>query len=200
MLRIECDDIFNNPSAELFADNLKSVTAAHPSLNSTSMERFPRTPEDADKLLKLSDLLRDAALTVKEEWAKEVFTESSANPNGKANGNHGHHGHKATARILPSRKLWDAERTIEAISGVLVELVSEPHQRIQQVLTQYMESRALFIAAERRIPDLLAEAGDEGLDIKTLGEKTNIEYRKLGTWLSQAFYSFNISSALELLS
>ncbi|KAK4653881.1 hypothetical protein QC762_511060 [Podospora pseudocomata] len=141
------------------------------------MERFPRTSEDADKLLKLSDLLRDAALTVKEEWSKEVFDEPSNIPNGKASG--GHHSHEATARILPSRKLWDAERTIEAVSGVLVELVSEPHQRIQQVLTQYMESRALFIAAERRIPDLLAEAGEGGLDVETLGRKTKIEYRKL---------------------
>lgn len=142
------------------------------------MERFPRTSEDADKLLKLSDLLRDAALTVKEEWSKEVFDGPSDIPNGKASG--GHHSHEATARILPSRKLWDAERTIEAVSGVLVELVSEPHQRIQQVLTQYMESRALFIAAERRIPDLLAEAGEGGLDVETLGQKTKIEHQKLG--------------------
>ena len=37
------------------------------------MERYPRTPEEAEKLMKLCDLLRDAALTVKEEWAQEDF-------------------------------------------------------------------------------------------------------------------------------
>jgi hypothetical protein len=43
-----------------------------------------------------------------------------------------------------------------------------------------MESRALYIAAERKIPDILAEAGEKGLAIQTLAEKTGIEYRKLG--------------------
>jgi hypothetical protein len=131
------------------------------------MERLPHTPQDADNLLKLSDLLREAALTVKEEWAREDFSGSAQDG-------------KDTAHLLPSRRLWDAERTIEAVSGALVELVAEPQQRIQQVLAQFMESRALYIAAERRIPDLLAEAGDEGLDIKLLAEKTRIEQRKLG--------------------
>lgn len=132
------------------------------------MERFPRSREEANKLLKLSDQLRDAALTVQEEWAKEDFSGPLA-----ADG-------KDTARVLPSHKLWEAEKTIEAISGSLVELVSEPYQRVQQILTQFMESRALFIVAERDIPDLLAEAGDEGLEIKVLAEKTSIESKKLG--------------------
>lgn len=131
------------------------------------MERFARTQEDADKLLQLSDLLREAALTVKEEWAKEDFSDKKTSSGD-------------TAKILPSHKLWNAEKTIEAISGALVELVSEPYQRIQQVLTEYIESRALFIAAERRIPDLLAEAGEEGLDLDVIAEKTRIEPKKLG--------------------
>ncbi|KAI1779176.1 hypothetical protein F4818DRAFT_403558 [Hypoxylon cercidicola] len=132
------------------------------------MERFPRSPEEASKLLKLSDQLREAALTVQGEWAKEDFS-------GPVTGEG-----QDTARILPSHKLWEAEKTIEAISGSLVELVSEPYQRVQQILTQFMESRALFIAAERNIPDLLAEAGDDGLEIKVLAEKTSIESKKLG--------------------
>ncbi|KAL8940715.1 MAG: hypothetical protein Q9216_002665 [Gyalolechia sp. 2 TL-2023] len=130
------------------------------------MERLPRSPQEADDLLLLSDLLRDAALTVKEEWAKEDF--SGTGP-----------AVRDTARILPSVRLWEATKTIEAISGALVELVSEPHQRIQQVLSQFFESRALFIAAERRIPDLLDEAGELGLDIEILANKTGIEASKL---------------------
>lgn len=76
-------------------------------------------------------------------------------------------------------KLWEAQRTIEAASGALVELTAEPYQRIQQVLTVFWESRALFIAAERRIPDLLANAEDEGMHIEVLAKKTTIEARKL---------------------
>lgn len=132
------------------------------------MNRLPRTPDDAEKLLQLSDLLRQTALTIKEEWANETFAPTSKTQN------------HDSARLLPSRKLWDAERTVEAISGALVELVSEPQQRIQQVATSFFEPRALYIAAERRIPDLLVEAGDEGLDIGVLAVKTGIESKKLG--------------------
>jgi hypothetical protein len=130
------------------------------------MERLPHTLKDADELLRLSDLLHEAALTIKDEWAKEDFSYQDDS--------------KDTARILPSHKLWNAERTVEAVTGALVELVAEPHQRIQQILAEFMESRALFIAAERRIPDLLNGAGPNGLDIQTIAEKTGIERRKLG--------------------
>jgi hypothetical protein len=157
------------------------------------MERFPRTSEEADKLLQLSDLLREAALTVKKEWAKEDFAVSSTSKGVVGNSFSG----EDSARLLPSRELWEAEKTIESISGALVELVTEPYQRIQQVLSIFMESRALFIAAERKIPDLLAEAGKEGLDIETLAQKTHIEPRKLckittGFFTPQTFrYSLN---------
>jgi hypothetical protein len=130
------------------------------------MERLPHTPKDADELLRLSALLQEAALTIKDEWAKEDFSQQDDS--------------KDNARILPSHKLWNAERTIEAVTGALVELVAEPHQRIQQILAEFMESRALFIAAERKIPDLLNEAGPDGMDIQTIAEKTGIERRKLG--------------------
>lgn len=141
------------------------------------MERLPRRTQDAEKLLQLSDLLRQAALTVKEEWALEDFSTATTDGKDKIN--------KDAACLLPSRKLWEAERTIEAVSGALVELVAEPHQRIQQVLAEYMESRALFIVAERRIPDLLAKCGDKGLDVATLAAKTGIETRKLARIMRQ---------------
>ncbi|CAN9179538.1 unnamed protein product [Alternaria sp. RS040] len=129
------------------------------------MERLPHTLKDADELLRLSDLLQEAALTIKDEWSKENFSYQDKS--------------KDTARILPSHRLWNAERTIEAVTGAIVELVAEPHQRIQQILAEFMESRALFIAAERKIPDLLHGAGPNGLDIQTISERTGIERRKL---------------------
>jgi len=57
--------------------------------------------------------------------------------------------------------------------------VSEPPSRIIEVACQYWESRALYIAAERRIPDLLADVGEGGLSSKELGAKTGIEHLKL---------------------
>jgi hypothetical protein len=76
-----------------------------------TMERLPRTAAEADKLLALSELLREAAIVVKDEWAKEDFS-------GPATGD--------TACLLPSRRLWEAQKTIESISGALVELITEP--------------------------------------------------------------------------
>lgn len=128
------------------------------------MKRLPRTAAEADKLLALSELLREAAIVVKDEWAKEDFS-------GPATGD--------TACLLPSRRLWEAQKTIESISGALVELVTEPSQRIQQLLSLFFESRALFIVAERRVPDILAAAGDEGMHITLLATQTGIEARKL---------------------
>ena len=143
------------------------------------MERFPRTLTDAVHLIQLSDLLKASALTVIDEWAKE--TESKL---GKGNIDPSSHD---SPRLLPSRKLHDAQRTILAVTGALTELVAEPYSRIQEVACQYWESRALYVAAERRIPDLLAEAGEDGLETKKLGSKTGIEHLKLCMYL-RSFY------------
>lgn len=143
------------------------------------MERFPRTLTDAVRLIQLSNLLKASALTVIDEWAKE--TECKL---GKGSIDPSSHD---SPRLLPSRKLHDAQRTILAVTGALTELVAEPYSRIQEVACQYWESRALYIAAERRIPDLLAEAGEDGLEVKELGSKTGIEHLKLCMYL-RPFY------------
>ncbi|KAL1850966.1 hypothetical protein Daus18300_012757 [Diaporthe australafricana] len=158
------------------------------------MERVPHTSEDAEKLLRLADLIQQAALTIKSEWAREDFTVPRM-PNLGVKKQHSQVHSEDRARDLPSRKLWDAQRIIEAASGALVELVVEPSQRIQQVLSQFLESRALFVTAERRIPDILAEAGDEGVSIQTLAEKTGIEGRKLEV-AEDRFSNNRISAAL----
>ena len=132
------------------------------------MERFPKSLPDAVRLFQLADLLRDSAQTIVDEWARE--TEIIARTR-KATDDH--------PQILPSHKLHDAQRTVLAITGSLTELVAEPHSRILEVGCQFWESRALYIAAERRIPDLLDEAGEEGMDIQELGKRTGIEHLKL---------------------
>lgn len=135
------------------------------------MERFPKTAEDATKLIQLADLLKQSALTVVEEWKKEDFSQTGPSNSFSS---------QDTAAVLPNARLHQAQRTILAATGAITELVVEPYSRVQEVGCQYFESRALFIAAERRIPDLLADAGgDEGLDVETLAQKTGIEAAKL---------------------
>ncbi|RMZ86788.1 hypothetical protein DV736_g5986, partial [Chaetothyriales sp. CBS 134916] len=134
------------------------------------MERFPKSEQEAEKLIQLADLLQDAARMVVGEWKKEEFpTSESANSFCTQD----------TSAILPSPALHQAQRSLLAAIGAISELVVEPCSRVQEVACQFFESRALFIAAERSIPDLLEEAGDDGIDIATLSQKTGIEKGKL---------------------
>ncbi|KAL4957580.1 S-adenosyl-L-methionine-dependent methyltransferase [Aspergillus filifer] len=87
------------------------------------------------------------------------------------------------ARVLLSHRLHEAQKTVLAITGAATELVAELHSRILEVVCQYFESRALFIAAERHIPDLLEAAEDNGLSLTALAESTGIGSRKLSRML-----------------
>lgn len=80
---------------------------------------------------------------------------------------------------LPSQQLYEAQRTILAATGTLTELASEPQSRVVEVAGQYWESRALVVAVERRIPELLVKAGTAGASAEELGSMTGIEKRKL---------------------
>lgn len=136
------------------------------------MERSSKTTIDVVNLLKTSELLTECVRNVIEEWSKEP------RPSGSGKLSDG-----GEAKVLPSRKLHEAQRTILAISGTLTELVSEPPSRIIEVACQYWESRALYVAAERRIPNLLATAGETGLSAQELGKATGLEYLKLSRLL-----------------
>ncbi|KUI69008.1 Demethylsterigmatocystin 6-O-methyltransferase [Cytospora mali] len=84
---------------------------------------------------------------------------------------------------LPSRSLFNTQRTLLAASGLLTELVSDPSSRLLEVSSQYFESRALHIAADQRLADVLAKSErqpDVGVDLETLAGISGIEYRKLG--------------------
>lgn len=132
------------------------------------MERIPHTVSEQEKLIQLGKLINDNIRIVTEEWEKERNATPAASDV-----------IVDSPKILPSRRLHEAQRTILAASGSLTELVSEPCNRLQEFISQFWESRALGIAAERRIPDLFHEAGEKGLDIQTLSSKTSIEAAKL---------------------
>ncbi|KAL8913793.1 MAG: hypothetical protein Q9172_007212, partial [Xanthocarpia lactea] len=132
------------------------------------MSRPTKSLNDAAQLLELSELFTTNVQTVIKEWAKEQ--EDNASNDG------------ASPDMLPSLRLYEAQRTLLALTGKLTELIAEPSLRIMEVGCQYWESRALFIACERRIPDMLAapeENAQLGVSIKRLGEKTGIEVDKL---------------------
>ena len=131
-------------------------------LLTANMERPAKTLQDVAQLLQISDLISTNIRRVIEAWSVESNPSSSQ-----------------TSKILPSPALHEAQRTLLSATGTLAELVSEPSVRVLELGCQYWESRALYIAAERRIPDALAHAEGAALTAEDLAEKTGIEVRKL---------------------
>ncbi|GAQ08549.1 beta-lactamase-like protein 2 [Aspergillus lentulus] len=129
------------------------------------MERQPKSLCDAAQLLQTADIISDTVQTIIAEWSAEVKASNGSR--------------KQNAPTLPSRKLFDAQKTILAAVGKLTELVSDPSARILEVATQFQESRSLYIAAERRIPDLLAAGDEGGVHVDQISQKARIEPRKL---------------------
>jgi hypothetical protein len=112
-------------------------------------------------LRSLVELVTKASETVIDEWAKEGTGNSP----------------------LPSWELYNAQRTIIAACGVFSELVHDQRLRLWEVSTSFFESRALHIAAEHRVADILARldpTGKEGVSIDTLSAETGINALKLG--------------------
>ncbi|KAJ5296294.1 Six-hairpin glycosidase [Penicillium atrosanguineum] len=132
-------------------------------------ERTMPSLSDAHHLLQLADVTRDSIHRIIAEWAK--LPESSGNSQTSVD---------ESEASLPSRELFEAQRTLIGATGKLVELVSSPASRLLEVSSQYNEARCLHIAAVLRIPDILAESGDKGVSMKHIAEKVGIETRKLG--------------------
>lgn len=116
------------------------------------MKRRPRSAKEADQLLALSECLRSVALTVMEEWAKEDFSASAPSPSqflsAASATKDTTNTYTDTARVLPSARLWEAEKTIEAVSGTLVgkegEWISKLLPRKQALNRGILVSATLF--------------------------------------------------------
>ncbi|CCL98643.1 uncharacterized protein FIBRA_00645 [Fibroporia radiculosa] len=82
--------------------------------------------------------------------------------------------------FLPSADLHHARQTIVGACGMLMSLVQEPHHRLMETALQYYSSRALHVAVEARLADILAEADPElGMDSKTISVRTGIPQHNL---------------------
>ncbi|KAH8099822.1 S-adenosyl-L-methionine-dependent methyltransferase [Cristinia sonorae] len=81
---------------------------------------------------------------------------------------------------VPSKALYDGRRTVLGTIGIFLELVQEPQARLMEVTHEFYEARALQIAAEARIPDILAEGDPKtGVPIEELSKRTGIKDHKL---------------------
>ena len=61
--------------------------------------------------------------------------------------------------------------------------ISDPHVRLIEIGASFLEARALHIVAEKRIPDLLAKEGKDGVGIEELAQKIGLEALKLGEFM-----------------
>lgn len=140
------------------------------------MQRQPKSIQDAVQLLQVAELVSTTARTIIEEWSKESA------------------GIEELSGVLPSHKLYEAQRILLAATGKITELVVEPSSRLIEVSSQYFEARALHIAAEKRVADFLADAGNTGRPVKDLGHATGLELLKLCKPLT-----FKVSRLIDLL-
>ena len=93
----------------------------------------------------------------------------------------GHPEEPGQSATLASPAVHNARRLTLAAVGKLTELASDPSNRLLEFASQYWESRCIFIAAERRLPDMIAETSiSAGARIDILSERSGIETRKLG--------------------
>lgn len=120
----------------------------------------------AERLRAAVKLLAEASEVIINEWEKEEKNPISNPSDGSP---------------LRSHELYDASRTMLGAMGVCGELVQEPRARLIELSLQYYESRALHIAAEARVADILQE-GDhkEGVSIDELSRRTGVKAHKLG--------------------
>ncbi|KAH9927650.1 S-adenosyl-L-methionine-dependent methyltransferase [Fomitopsis serialis] len=109
-------------------------------------------------------LITDSSEVVIREWQTEE-TEPSAD---------------STTSLLPSPDLFNARRTVLGACGMVSDVVAEPQHRLMEFASEYHVSRALHVAAEGRIPDILADANPaKGLHVKEIAQQAGIEHRKL---------------------
>jgi hypothetical protein len=119
---------------------------------------------DIQKLRKLVSLITQASDAVIAEWERDTATDDETPGSAQ----------------LPSHALFNAQRTLQAAAGSIEELVSDPSTRLLSLSTQYFESRALHIAAEHRVPDILERfRHDGGAHVSFIAKETGIEEQKL---------------------
>ena len=129
---------------------------------------MPTSPR-AKNLLRLVELVNQASQAIVKEWEREDLQSSEGTGTNQDSS-------------LSTWDLYNARRTMIGTCGALTALVQDPQLRLLEMSMAFLESRALHIAAEHRIPDILAQACQTGggVYIKDLSDKVEIDVHKLG--------------------
>lgn len=122
-------------------------------------------PSRATALRQVVKLIQDASETLISEWENPAPDAVPASE---------------TSFAIPGRSAYDAQRTIIAALGSIEELVAEPHLRLVDFAELYFEVRALHVAIEHDIAELVARGGADGVPVEALAKETRLDNRKLG--------------------
>ncbi|KZT12560.1 S-adenosyl-L-methionine-dependent methyltransferase [Laetiporus sulphureus 93-53] len=119
--------------------------------------------EKAVQLRSLVRMLTDASEVMIKEW--EAQEESLA---------------AISDASLPSPEMYEARRVITGAYGMVTDLVQEPASRLSEITCSFFTARALHIAVEARVADVIAEANPaEGMSAVAIGKRVGIDAQKL---------------------
>lgn len=126
-------------------------------------------PDRVNTLRSLIHLLSEASETVIREWEAE---------DAQVVGRDGF-----TKARVPSRPLFDAQRTLVGACNMCIDIVDDPFNRIYDVNLSATTSRALQIAIQAGIPDVLddVDAGG-GVPISEISRRATIREADLGPY------------------
>lgn len=123
-------------------------------------------PSRTSQLLSLVNLINKTSQTILREWEKEEPVAFDVSRTGYE-------------PPLPTWELYNAQRTIVSACGAFAALVQNPQLRLLELSSGFFESRALHIALEHRIPDILART-EGGTYIGDLSAEIGVDSLKLG--------------------
>ncbi|KAJ3052321.1 hypothetical protein HK097_006521 [Rhizophlyctis rosea] len=84
----------------------------------------------------------------------------------------------STGRLI-SNEYHESSRNMIAGLGLMQNVVQVPGERLLELCGTYHEATAVHVLADAGIPDVLAEAGEEGMSGAELGKRVGIEPSKL---------------------
>ncbi|KZT63930.1 S-adenosyl-L-methionine-dependent methyltransferase [Daedalea quercina L-15889] len=120
--------------------------------------------EKIETLRSLVRLINDASEVVFQEWQAEL---KSPSPD-------------PLSSLLPSPELFEGRRSLLGACGMVSDIIAEPQQRLMEMSVGYFTSRALHIAADAHVAEILAGADPaEGMHVKEIAHKAGTEQWKL---------------------
>lgn len=130
--------------------------------------------DKVQQLRSLVRLLSDASEEVIQSWLIDDALSNSFEDDTKSGS-------------IPSHRLFEARRTLLGAAGMIIDIVQDPQARLMELAAQFYEARALHIAVQAGIPDILAEdneedGGEKGVSLEALAlaGRTGINAQKLG--------------------